>query len=307
MFGAINPHPRNGFKPEWPKPGSDFCNVTPPTDENDNKDEHNTMPDLRLPKELSKITREYRFAKDTEGMSPARVYKLTGRNQNLYLKMSDGRYHGTTYDVEREKDMMLWLKGKLPVPEVIYFEQYEDTKFLLMSELKGVTGYEDYKQHREPKRMVKVYSDAIKLLQSISIAGCPFNNDIDNRLDELDYLLRHQLADVNSANWEDDTPFRDPDELYAFLRTHKPKEELIFSHGDLGDSNLFISNSQISGFIDLGRSGKADQWLDIAFCVRSIQHDMGPDREYLDLFFNSLEIEPDWEKIKYYILLDELF
>jgi aminoglycoside 3'-phosphotransferase-3 len=66
---------------------------------------------LRLSKQLAEITRNYRFVKDKEGMSPARVYKLIGRNENLYLKMSDSQYRGTTYDVEREKDIMLWLKG----------------------------------------------------------------------------------------------------------------------------------------------------------------------------------------------------
>ena len=34
---------------------------------------------------------------DTEGMSPAKVYKLVGENENLYLKMTDSRYKGTTY------------------------------------------------------------------------------------------------------------------------------------------------------------------------------------------------------------------
>lgn len=265
------------------------------------------MSDLRLSKQLGEFTRNYRFVKDMEGMSPARVYKLIGRNENLYLKISDSQYHGTTYDVEREKDTMLWLKTKLPVPEVLHFEQYENENFLLMNEIDGVVGYEDYEQHHDPKRMVKIYSEGIKLFQSISTLDCPFDNSVNNRLNELDYLLRNQLADVNSDNWEDDTPFRDPNELYAFLQTHKPKEELIFSHGDFGASNIFIRNNQISGFIDLGRSGKADKWYDIAFCVRSIQHDIGNDKEYLDLFFNLLEIEPDWDKIKYYILLDELF
>jgi aminoglycoside 3'-phosphotransferase III len=271
------------------------------------KEERNTMSDLKLSKELSKITKEYRFVKETEGMSPARVYKLIGRDQKLYLKISDNRYHGTTYDVERERDIMLWLKGKLPVPEVLHFEQYENTNFLLMSEMNGVIGYEDFEQRHDIKRMLKIYSEAIRLFQSINTSNCPFNNNIDNRLIELDYLLQHKLADMNSDNWEYDTPFRDPNDLYVFLQTHKPKEELVFSHGDFGDSNIFISNSQISGFIDLGRSGKADKWYDIAFCVRSIRHYIGNDKEYLGLFFNLLQIEPNWDKIKYYILLDELF
>jgi aminoglycoside 3'-phosphotransferase-3 len=265
------------------------------------------MSELRLSKQLYEITKNYRFIKDTEGMSPTRVYKLCGRSENLYLKISDSKFHGTTYDVEREKDIMLWLKGKLPVPEVLHFEQHENSSFLLMREVSGDVGYAYYQKQRDPKKMIKIYSEGIKLFQSVSIAGCPFPSNIDYRLNELDYLLRHGLADIDIENWEDDTPFRDPNELYAFLKTHKPSEELVFSHGDLGDSNIFISNHKISGFIDLGRSGKADKWYDIAFCVRSIQHDIGNDKEYLGLFFDLLGIEPDWEKIRYYILLDELF
>jgi aminoglycoside 3'-phosphotransferase III len=265
------------------------------------------MSGLRLSKQLDEITRNYRFVKDTEGMSPARVYKLLGRNENLYLKISDHQYHGTTYDVEREKDIMLWLKGKLPVPEVLHFEQHENSNFLLMREVSGDIGYAYYKKQCDPKKMIRIYGESIKLFQSVSTLGCPFVSDIDYRLNELDYLLQHNLADLDIENWEDDTPFRDPNELFAFLKTHKPNEELVFSHGDFGDSNIFIVNDQVSGFIDLGRSGKADKWYDIAFCIRSIQHDMGDDKEYLDLFFDLLEIEPDWNKIRYYILLDELF
>lgn len=265
------------------------------------------MSGLRLSKRLGEITKNYHFVKDTEGMSPARVYKLIGRNENLYLKISDRQYQGTTYDVEREKDIMLWLTGKLPVPEVLHFEQYENENFLLMREVTGDVGYAYYKKQRDPQKMIRIYSEGIKLFQSIDVFDCPFVSDIDYRLNELDYLLRHNLADIDTGNWEEDTPFRDPDELYIFLKTHKPSEELVFSHGDFGDSNIFILNHQISGFIDLGRSGKADKWYDIAFCVRSIQHDLGNDKEYLNLFFNLLGVEPDWDKIRYYILLDELF
>lgn len=63
---------------------------------------------MRISPELKKLIEKYRCVKDTEGMSPAKVYKLVGENENLYLKMTDSRYKGTTYDVEREKDMMLF-------------------------------------------------------------------------------------------------------------------------------------------------------------------------------------------------------
>lgn len=257
--------------------------------------------------QLKNLIRNYRWEKDTVGMSPAQVFKLVGDHDNLYLKTSGSQFHGTTYDVAREKDIILWLNGRLPVPEIVHFEQYENTNFLLMREVEGTVGYEDYETYQDPQRMIRLYSQGIKLFQSISTEGCPFDNRTSNRLNELAYLLANNLADIDSDHWEEDTPFHDPDTLFAYLQANQPQEDLVFSHGDFGDSNIFIKNDQISGFIDLGRSGKADFWYDIAFCVRSIQNDLGSEKEYLDQFFKLIEVEPDWEKIKYYILLDEMF
>lgn len=86
-------------------------------------------------------------------MSPAKVYKLVGENENLYLKMTDSRYKGTTYDVEREKDMMLWLEGKLPVPKVLHFERHDGWSNLLMSEADGVLCSEEYEDEQSPERL----------------------------------------------------------------------------------------------------------------------------------------------------------
>lgn len=103
------------------------------------------MAKMRISPELKKLIEKYRCVKDTEGMSPAKVYKLVGENENLYLKMTDSRYKGTTYDVEREKDMMLWLEGKLPVPKVLHFERHDGWSNLLMSEADGVLCSEEYR------------------------------------------------------------------------------------------------------------------------------------------------------------------
>lgn len=264
------------------------------------------MAKMRISPELKKLIEKYRCVKDTEGMSPAKVYKLVGENENLYLKMTDSRYKGTTYDVEREKDMMLWLEGKLPVPKVLHFERHYGWSNLLMSEADGVLCSEEYEDEQSPEKIIELYAECIRLFHSIDISDCPYTNSLDSRLAELDYLLNNDLADVDCENWEEDTPFKDPRELYDFLKTEKPEEELVFSHGDLGDSNIFVKDGKVSGFIDLGRSGRADKWYDIAFCVRSIREDIG-EEQYVELFFDLLGIKPDWEKIKYYILLDELF
>lgn len=99
-------------------------------------------------------------------------------------------------------------------------------------------------------------------------------------------------------------------DLYHWLIENKPSEELCFTHGDYFLPNIFIDGNFVTGFIDLGRAGIADKWQDIALCVRSIGYNLrncdGKDR-YVDMLFEHLKIEPDWEKINYYILLDELF
>lgn len=78
-----------------------------------------------------------------------------------------------------------------------------------------------------------------------------------------------------------------------------------------------IGMSDSSVLLDLGKTGIADKWCDIALCYRSLSNNYSGkykhrrnriDSEYDDLLlFRKLGIEPDWEKIRYYILLDELF
>lgn len=99
-----------------------------------------------------------------------------------------------------------------------------------------------------------------------------------------------------------------------WLKQNKPQEELVFSHGNYCLPNIFVKNDRISGFIDLGRSGVADIYQDIALYYRSLQHNFHgkyAKRTYdsfdAKILFDQLEIEPDWEKIRWYILLDELF
>jgi len=68
----------------------------------------------------------------------------------------------------------------------------------------------------------------------------------------------------------------------------------------------------VTGFIDVDRGGVADKWQDIALCVRSLGYNLGEIAQAekdkcICLLFSCLGLEPNWDKIKYYILLDELF
>lgn len=238
--------------------------------------------------------------KDAIGMSAAEVYKCQIEDQIVYLKRIDMIYSQTTYSVKREAEVMQWLDGKLKVPKVIEYGQKENSEYLIMSEIRGKS-IDDFTT--DPIQYITYLANAIKLLHSIDISTCPFSSQIDMRLEELNYLLKNNLADTDISNWEDSTEFTDPQELYKWLCDNKPQEELVFSHGDI--SNLIIQEDQIF-FFDLARCGIADKWLDISMCVREIRN-LFDNPEFEKLFFQMLGLVPNYEKIDYYLLLDEMF
>ena len=247
---------------------------------------------------LKKISEQI---KCTEGMSPAEVLKCKIDEKKVYLKRIDKIYAQTTYSVIREAEVMQWLKGKLNVPDVLEHGYDKNLEYMIMSEISG-KHIDDFAE--EPLQYILNLVKAIKLLHSVDISNCPFISNLDTRLNELRYLLDNNLADTNVSNWENTTIFTEPEELYEWLLNNKPHEDFVFSHGDIG-ANLFIQNNELF-FYDLARCGIADKWLDIAFCVRDIR-DYFPGSNYEKMFFDMLGIEPDYKKIEYFILLDELF
>ena len=87
----------------------------------------------------------------------------------------------------------------------------------------------------------------------------------------------------------------------------------VLSHGDFCLPNLFLQEDRVSGYLDLGFCAVADRYQDIALCYRSLLHNAdgtyGPVYPNIapERLLSALGIAPDWEKVRYYRLLDELF
>lgn len=239
--------------------------------------------------------------KDTIGMSAATVYRCAVKNTSVYLKEIDKIYAPTTYSVKRESKMMQWLDGKINVPKVLEYGESQNNEYLIMSELPGETidNFSD-----KPEKFISYYVKALKILWNIDTKDCPFDSSVNMRLSELRYLLDNNLAYTDDDDWEDSTSFESPEEFYNWLRSNKPEEELVFSHGDI--SNIYISDGEVY-FFDLARCGKCDKYQDIALAVREIRHFYNNNKEYEKMFFEMLDIIPDYDKINYYLLLDEMF
>lgn len=216
-----------------------------------------------------------------------------------------------------ERKMLAWLAGKLPVPGILGFEKREGFHYLLMSKIDGAMACaEEYMEN--PEELVRLLAQGLKLLWSTDTKGCPGWKGLDQKLRLARRRVEAGLCDLENVQegTYGENGFEGPEALLKWLEENRPQEEPVFSHGDYCLPNLFLKGGSVSGFLDLGRSGVADKYQDIALCYRSLRDNYngqyGKDR-YTGLnvkpeaLFAALDMEPDWEKINYYILLDELF
>lgn len=264
---------------------------------------------MLLPKTISEQLAGENYTADSVGMSEASVLIC----ENKVLKVQEWNE-----EAENEYRMLRYLQGKLPVPLIYAYEVSDGKSFLLMSKCPGEMACSQAYM-RDPAGLCKLLTKGLKSLWSIDVSDCPSDQRLEHKLAMAEYNIEHGLVDLD--NVEPDTfgenGFRNPLELLRWLYENRPEEEPVLSHGDYCLPNLFGIRGEVTGYIDLGRAGIADKWCDIALCYRSLSHnhsgkyqrqENGSCPEYDELLlFRELGITPDWEKIRYYILLDELF
>ncbi len=260
------------------------------------------MKDYGNSAQWERLGNNYTFARDRSGQSPADVWILTNgkTGERIFLKVSSRSFASTTYSVEREKGVLKWLDGKISVPPVLDYFENENYQFLLTAPIAGTPILEKI---TSPIDFIDSLAQGIRDLHSIPVQDCPFDSSLDMRLGELSYLVKERLAAFDDF-YQAGLPFDTPEDLINYLNGCRYPEEPVFSHGDYQGSNIFLSDAL--GFIDWGRGGRADKWCDIAHACRNIK-ERWKDEKYMDRFFENLELEPDWERIRFQLCLDELF
>ena len=265
----------------------------------------------KLPASIKKLIASKPYTVDSFGKSGSGVFVF----DDCVLKIVDARDILIREHNETSVQVMRWLEGKLPVPKVICYEADNYFQYLLMSHISGKMSCDEY-YLEHPRELCRLLAQAFKMLWSIDLTGCPRERTIENELEDARYRVENNLVDLDDA--EPDTfgenGFENPQALLAWLQNHKPEYEPVLSHGDFCLPNIFLKDNQVSGFIDLGAAGIGDKWRDIALCYRSLKHNVDGtfgDKIYPDvnpdLLLEELGIDTNHEKIRYYILLDELF
>ncbi len=263
---------------------------------------------INFPERIKALVAGKNYTSDDIGKSQAKVLMF----DTCVLKIEE-----SSSKIAETVAMMRWLEGKVPVPKVIAYEKDKVTglQYLLMSRITGIMSCDDYYMSR-PKELCKHLAQALKLLWSVDISDCPRCITLDDELAEARYRVENNLVDVSDAEPDTYGPggFENPKALLEWLEINRPEREPVLSHGDFCLPNIFIDGGKLGGLIDLGDTAVNDKWLDIALCYRSLKHNADGTwgkKIYQDfnpeLLFEALGIKPDWEKIRYYILLDELF
>ena len=231
-----------------------------------------------------------------------------GRSGSAVLMFDDMvlKIEKTCAAADNEYAILSWLDGKLQAPRVIAFARDGGYNYLLMTRLSGVMACE---AGQDPAAVVRGLARGLQALWTVDISDCPLLWDVDTKLAS----AKERMATLSGK--PEDAAFSDYASLYAFLSENRPKEELVFSHGDYCLPNVFLSGEEPCGFLDLGCAGIADKWYDIHMCLWSLRYnfcELGGMSEddfaaYKTSFFEALSLEPNEEKLRYHALLDEFF
>lgn len=255
----------------------------------------------KMPYSIKKHVSGYSYEEKTFGMSGAFTYQLNKNNTTIYIKAMPVN---AGISLSREAAVIKWLQGRLPIAELIDFTVTQDMEYMLLSEIAGLYAcHPSFKN--DVKTVVKALAEGMRLMHSMRIDDCPLLYDVDMKLKESEIAVAENRIDINNfeEKWKDYSPLK----IFEIMQNTKPAyEDLVFTHGDYCLPNIIIKNGSFSGFIDLGRAGVADRYQDIALCLRSLRHNWGEGYDGMLLSEYGLS-SPDWDKIEYYTMLDELF
>ena len=192
------------------------------------------------------------------------------------------------WDTEDTK-ILRWLEGKVPAPRVAAHVN-------------------------RPTLLLDCMAEALHALWAIPAADCPFERTVADTLAHAEATILAGKFDASDCEPETFGPggFKDPKALLDWLKENLPPQDRVVTHGDFCLPNLFTDGKRFTGFIDVGKTGAGDRWTDLALGWRSLKHNSDghygkvyPDINPDDLF-RAAGVEKDEEKLRYYILQDEL-
>lgn len=260
---------------------------------------------LRQPAAIAALTAGKDFTLDCTGLSGSTV-ALYG---DLVLKSEP-----VSEESGNHAAMLRWLQNRLPAPRLLETVTEGGWQWMLMTRLPGEMACAD-RWREDPHRIVRVLAEALKQLWETDCSGCPVDQSPDAKLRRARKIVEAGAVDLNLADPEtfSEEGFPSPAALLKWLEDHKPPFDPVLTHGDFCLPNVFLEDWTVTGMLDLGRSGLGDRWTDIAICWRTLRDNFGGHYGdgvpgfHPDELFDALGMEKDESRLRYYLLMDELF
>lgn len=244
-----------------------------------------------LPNVIREFVGDERLEEISVGESPSQVIHIPSKK--AYLKISP---RVISYIPENEKKIYNWLKGKLPVPEVLIYIKENDLYYMVLSEIDGENLSET--MDLSDKDRVTLFARGLKKIHSIDISDCPIEHTTDDLIEKIKYSLYNGIY---GARVNIERTFEKLDEY----KLDTPDFEPVFIHGDYAMVNVMVKDNKISGFIDMGEAGVYCKYRDIVHALDNLEYWGLGSRKYIQLFFKEYGLsEPDQEMIRYFQELD---
>lgn len=215
---------------------------------------------------------------------------------------------------QNEANMTAWLKGRLPVPEILAMEVQEGMRYLLLSRLPGRMLCDPAHLEDQP-RLRRLMAEALEMLAAVDISTCPTDRSLTARLAEAEATVAKGSLTPETCDQPDvfaTGEFRDLPQLLSFLQANRPPERRGLIHGDFCLPNLFADEKGITGLLDLGLAGIADPMVDVEMGLWSAWANttgvFGGKARPFDraAFLREFGFEKEPEALRYYSLLNIL-
>jgi aminoglycoside 3'-phosphotransferase-2 len=231
------------------------------------------------------------------GMSDAAVFRV---GTDRFLKLAEDRPSAAALREEIKRTMWLADHG-LRVPATIGFHHDGDSLAWLT---KAVPGTSAADSTLPPFELMRLFGRALRALHALPVTACPFDETIQARLAVAQRDI--DAGAVDPDQFDDRNAGVSPQQLLHRLTQNPPPEDLVVAHGDATLSNMLIGPDYTIGFVDCGRAGRADRYLDLAVMADSIAEIHG---EQWRASFAKAYGETAWQadKALYFSDLYELF
>lgn len=222
-----------------------------------------------------------------------------------YLKRAPA---GGLDDLDAERARLVWLHGRLPVPQVLGFEIADGEQRLLLSTLPGLPAHQS---PRAPSEIVERLAYGLRRVHAVEVPKCPFRARLADELASARRLVK--------GGWVDSPAFEaaaglSPSALLIRLEAEASRrasedprdsdDDACWTHGDYCLPNVMLDGERVA-LLDWGLAGVGDRHRDFMAAAESITYNLGP--EWVPPFFALYGIEPDPTRLELYTQVDRFF